>query len=209
MSTGRPASSDRQFRRRLGVSGLTLVELLVVMVIMVLLAGVTAPSMVVAHREARIRAAARQVLSRLHYARSRAVSSRTTTRFNVRGPEAGAAEPAVLWVSTQKDDQRTQEPTFETDTTPSGRARALPQGIRLEIVKKQNEQLPPTQATGDDEDLVTLTFWRNGQTEDALLVLSDAQTQQRYVRLNALTGRPKLMDEEDLAKDELGKELAR
>jgi type II secretory pathway pseudopilin PulG len=194
---------------------LTLIELMVVMVIMVLMTAVTAPSMVVAYREARIRSATRQVVARLNYGRSRAVTSRTTTRFNARQSDETGRAPIVVWVTVQKEGDpnaastTTAEPSFEEDTTPSGRLRELPAGVTLTLLKKESQApaLPDVAPEEEEEESVdTVTFWRNGQTEDALLVLSDPEGKKRYVRLEALTGRTKLLAEEELADDTLVQE---
>jgi len=196
---------------------LTLIELMVVMVIMVLMTGVTAPSMVTAYREARIRSATRQVLARLNYGRSRAVTSRTTTRFNARRSEDTGKTPIAVWVTVQEEgDPDTAstapaEPSFAEDSTPSGRLRELPAGVTLGLLKRESQEsalsnVAPEQET---EGVDTVTFWRNGQTEDARLVLSDPKGKKRCVRLEALTGRTRLLTEEELADDALVQEYLR
>ncbi len=193
---------------------MTLIELMVVMVIMVLMTAVATPSMVVAYREARIRSATRQVIARLNYGRSRAVTSRTTTRFNARQSDETGKVPVVVWVTVQKEGDPSAAsmapavPSFEEDTTPSGRLRELPTGVTLTLLKKESQEpaLPAVASEEEEEGVDTVTFWRNGQTEDALLVLSDPEAKKRYVRLEALTGRTKLLAEEELADDALVQE---
>lgn len=186
------------------------------MVIMTVMAALAAPSMVVSFREARIRSATRQVLSLLHYARSRAVASRTVARVNVRVPEGGA-ETLTLWVSVQRESETDGELTFEEDTTPSGRLRELPGGILVEIAKPEaatetKEPLPfMTAAPEEEEGVTSLSFWRNGQTEDAIIQLTDnfegRTPKKRYIRLEALLGAPSLLTAEELADDALAQEL--
>jgi len=202
LSTGRRRNGER-FRRS-HQAGLTLIELMVVMAIMVLLASVTAPTMVAAHREARIRSAARLVLSGLSYARSRAVSSGTTTRFNVRQPRTTGPAPPTVWVSVLEQEPDSATTRFKEESTPSGRVRALPEGVALEVAKEASDQSAYTEPVGDEEEGVSyLTFWRNGQTVNALLTLTVDRSRRRYIRLEALTGRARLVDEENLTAEEL------
>lgn len=204
LSTGRHSNGDRSGRRC--STGLTLIELMVVMVLMVLLAGVTAPSLVAAHREGRIRAATRQVLARLRYARSRAVTSGVTTRFNVKQPDNPGQQsgpPPQTWISVLTTDSATGESKFEVETTPAGRPRSLPKGVSLDLNKEPTDQSTFSQPPFDEEEGVDyVTFWRNGQTVNALLVLTDDVSGQRIVRLHGVTGRAELVDEADLTDQE-------
>ena len=200
-------------RSRARTRGLTLIELLVVMVIMTLMAAAAVPSMVAAFREARIRSATRQVVSLLHYARSRAVTSRSVARFNLKQPEDELNPRPLAWVSVQEANEETGESEFVADTKPSGRLRQLPEGITLEVVKRESEEQTPAESEDPEteEGVSFITFWRNGQTQDAVIQLVDEykrRTQKtRYIRLEAIMGRPKLISEKELAKDELADEL--
>jgi len=188
--------------------GLTLIELLVVMAIMTVLAAVTAPSLAVAFREARLRSATRQLIALLTYTRSRAVVGGATTRANFVKPEQlEEADQQTVWV-TRETQSEAGEVVYAEDTSPSGRARYLPVGVLVEVTKSEAPaSAVETPAAEEDETVATVSFRRNGQTEEALLRISGSAGQLRYVRLEALTGRARLLSDEELAGDELGQQL--
>jgi len=189
--------------------GFTLIELMVVMTILVMLAALTAPAFVRQYHEAKLRAAARDIVSLMQYARSQAVVEGTTYRLNVGGDR--------LWVSyydteTEQDPNRRDatQPAFVPDESVLGASRALPEGIVIRELQLGDESL----AQLSDEALETLdsqrsqlneegtpyiSFTPSGTTDGARILLENEYESRLVVTLDAITGRTQVLEEDEVA----------
>jgi len=100
--------------------GFTLIELMVVLTILVLLAGLMAPSFVRQYHEAKLKSAARDVVGLMQYARSQAVVEGTTYRLNI---DREGGRVWITYYDTQSEEAQEQEPRFVEDETVLGASR--------------------------------------------------------------------------------------
>ncbi len=171
-------------------AGLTLIELVVVMTLLVLLAFIAAPSFVNTAKRAQVRTGAQQVLAVLRYARAKAVSlgrpvlvafDREQNTFRVLLPAdlieervAVTSQPLPTAVTgtielTDEDWWQLAGERIETldvnqfaeDPSPMGRERRLPDGVTIASLRDLDT----------NEELNLLAFYPDGTASGVLIVL--------------------------------------
>jgi type IV fimbrial biogenesis protein FimT len=151
--------------------GFTLVELMVVMVILVIVMSVAAPSFVQLHREASIRSASRIVLATLNYARNIAASRAVQTRVYF------DTEEKTFWIeSLQTDEEGRAE--FAPERTSLGQGNRLVRQIQLAV-----------QTENDDDKGIYVTFYPDGHADACRVDLKDDYGRQKSIAVETMTGR--------------------
>lgn len=169
-----------------GRNGFTIIELMVVLVIIALMTGTVVVAMGPALRDAKMRSACRIVASSLNYARSHAVTTGMTTR--VVFDRGRSVEVEVI---QENPDTGTEE--IISVTTSSGRRHGFPDGVEVSGIIK-------TDTVEEDENWVEFT--KLGQAEDAIIELTDADKQKRYVVIDPITGRCRVQTSEDIEQEQ-------
>ncbi len=168
-------------------AGLTLIELVVVMTLLVLLAFIAAPSFVNTAKRAQVRTGAQQVLAVLRYARAKAVSlgrpvlvafDREQNTFRVLLPADVVEEQTVAtlpstargtieltdedwWQLAGERIETLDVNQFAEDPSPMGRERRLPDGVTLASLRDLDT----------NEELNLLAFYPDGTASGVLIVL--------------------------------------
>jgi len=170
--------------------GLTLIELVVVMTLLVLLAFIAAPSFVNTTKSAQVRTAAQQIVALLRYARAKALSlgrpvlvsfDREQNMVGVLLPSdvvesnltASSQSPTPIpqleltdedWRKLSGERLEVLDPEqFVPDPSPMGRERKLPEGVQVESIQDID--------TG--EELNLLAFYPDGTASGAEIVVSN------------------------------------
>ena len=171
--------------------GLTLLELVVVMTLLVLLAFIAMPSFLGATRSAQLRTAAQQLLAVFRYARAKAIAlgrpvlvefNRSERRVRVLLPveivqnQLTPTTPSVGGQSSASDGEPSDEEwwqlsgerletlnpdAFAPDPSPMGKERTLPEGVEIASVTDLT--------TGDELHLVA--FYPDGSASGVRIVL--------------------------------------
>lgn len=192
-----------------GGGGFTLVELMVVLTILLLLAGLTAPSFVRQHYEAKLRAAARDLVALMQYARSQAVVEGTTYRLNI------DRDGGRVWITYYQDESAEtagDEPRYVQDESVLGASRRLPEGVTIrelqlgdealaQLSDEALEEINALQAQLNEEGTPFIAFGPRGTTDGARILLENDYGDRLAVSLDAITGRARV-----LAEDEIGEE---
>lgn len=174
------------------VRGFTVAELMVVMVIMVLLAGLATPRFVASMHSERLRTAGRTVVSMVQLARSRSVSEGRITRLDF-DYEAGrlTVYRYVQDVQTARDGQsrqgQAQEPYWEAMMDNLGQPRDLPTGITIRYV---GDDLSMGQASRMSE----LVFRPDGSADEAYVVLEGYEGEILVVEVDDIRFMPRVLD---------------
>ncbi len=193
--------------------GFTLVELMVVLTILVLLAGLTAPSFVRQYHEAKLRAAARDLVGLMQYARSQAVVESTTYRLNI------DRDGGRVWITyydtgtgtgtaTATGRGQEQEPRFVEDDSVLGASRKLPDGVTIREVQLGDEALAQLsdealqdvnalQSQLNEEGTPYVAFQPSGTSDGARVLLENDYQDQLAVSVDAITGRTQVVEEDD------------
>lgn len=176
-----------QIGHRKNSRGFTLIEMMVVMVVMVLIAGIVAVSLGATLEDARLRAGARSVVAMCRYARSYAVTHHADTRVVFDIEKRGFS---VQIPNTEEG----SEGEWRVLTTPAGRFRILPDGVEITGVERADEQEAADQQESVDEENTVITFTALGQAENLNLTLKNKQNKQLIITLDAVTGRCEITD---------------
>lgn len=185
--------------------GVTLVELMVALVIMVLLSSLVMVAIGPALADARLRTGVRVVLAQLQYARSYAVTKHTETAVLFDKQSRGTSVVTHTLNTDSTDGTTSTTSTDSTDNwqtvaTQEGAFRALPAGMVITDITRA-----ATAAAGDTPDTATatnndeterVTFTALGQGEDVSITLQDAQGKQRIIVVDAMTGRCEVTSEQ-------------
>jgi len=198
-------------------NGLTLIELVVVMTLLVLLAFIAAPSFVSVTKSAQVRTAAREIVAVLRYARAKALSlghpvlvsfDREQRTVSVLLPSdvvqrrLTVSEQAISlggeidltdedWWKLSGERLETLEPEqFATDPSPMGRERTLPEGVEVKSIRDLD--------TGEELNLIA--FYPDGTASGAEIVVANEKLA-IVLEIAPLTGSIQL---QELSLDELG-----
>ncbi|MBD3175344.1 MAG: prepilin-type N-terminal cleavage/methylation domain-containing protein [Armatimonadia bacterium] len=171
--------------------GFTITELMVVMVIMVLLAGLAVPQFVGSMRAERLRTAGRMVVSTAELARSRAVSEARLTRL-----EFDYENGRLTVYRYLQDAEQEQEPYWEPMTDNLAQARELPGGITIEYVGDDPDMSPA-------ERVEELIFRPDGSSDQAFIVLEGYDEEILVVEVDDIRFMPRVLDVS--SRDELNR----
>lgn len=199
-SVGKPQPSSR---------GFTVTELMVVMVIMTLLAGLAVPNFARSLESERLRLGGRMVIGMMELARSRAIAGHVHTRLvldrqegrvsleSLSQPTSGSQSGS----STLSAEQSVA--TWEEMTDNLAQARALPNGVTVASVTKAEQSVGNTMAAveTEDADQDTVLFRPDGTSESVLVTLDGAREDDRLViQLEKAKLMPRVLDLEEVEK---------
>ncbi|MER3502026.1 MAG: hypothetical protein C4295_11260 [Candidatus Fervidibacterota bacterium] len=191
--------------------GLTLIELVVVMTLLVLLAFIAVPSFVNTAKVAQVRTAAQQLVTTLRYARAKALAlgrpvlvafdrkQRTLSVLLPADVVEQLAETAQRLSSEAQTDLTDEDwwrlagerlealdlNEFVVDPSPMGRKRTLPEGVEISSIRDPD--------TGDELNLVA--FYPDGTASGAVVVLSGERLI-IAVEIAPLTGTVRVQEQE-------------
>jgi Tfp pilus assembly protein FimT len=180
---------------------------MVVLTILVLLAGLTAPSFVRQYHGAKLRSAARDLVGLMQYARSQAVVEGTTYRLNVDQP---GGRVWITYYDTQTADAEGEEPEFVEDETVLGASRKMPEGIEIRELQLGDEALAQLsddaleeirnlQAQLNDEGTPYVSFAPSGTSDGARVLLENEYGDRLAVAVDAITGRTEVLEDDEIA----------
>jgi len=152
---------------------------MVVLVIIVIMSAVVVVSVQPILRDAKMRAGCRMVASTLNYARSHAVTTNSATRVIFDQGQNVEVDISV--------DDGSGGKQLTPLTTEAGRRYSLPEGIQVTRVAKP----------GDAQEENGLEFSRLGQSDEAVIELTDERGQKRYVAVDPITGRCRIRTYEE------------
>jgi prepilin-type N-terminal cleavage/methylation domain-containing protein len=198
-------------------NGLTLIELVVVMTLLVLLAFVAAPSFVSVTKSAQLRTATREIVAVLRYARAKALSlgrpvlvsfdreQRTVSvllptnviqrRSAISGQTTLLGSEIELtdedwWKLSGERLETLDSEQFAVDPSPMGRERTLPEGVEIESIRDLD--------TGEELNLIA--FYPDGTSSGAEIIVANEKLAV-VLEIAPLTGSIQL---QELSPDELG-----
>jgi type II secretion system protein H len=167
-------------------SGFTLIELMVVVVVMAILAGAVAPSIVSATRRTGLDATARKLADLLDFACAAAVARRQPVTVNL------DAERHVCWAVTWAP----RLPWLAESETPEERTLVqleLPERIGVALVRDFGQEQP--QQAGQAWE--TIRFAPDGTAEDVDVELRDDRENVKTIRVLFATGEVRMVEPED------------
>jgi len=201
-------------------AGFTIAELLVVMVMIAVLAGMAMPSFMGGLREERLRSGCRNLVSVCRVARSRAVTRARPVRVMTdsqkhvysllefmdpdeeaerRGQELESSAPGL-----------TSEPTREWAPVRShlGRERRLPTGITFSYLGGRPDQEDSERQSARDEEIGTtrdqgtdwVEFYPDGTAEDTYIELTNTVDNTLWVHVDPITGIPQILTKEEISR---------
>jgi len=202
---GRRSDTESMTVRR----GFTLIELMVVLTILVLLAGLTAPSFVRQYHEAKLKSAARDMVGLMQYARSEAVVEGTTYRLNI---DRDGGRVWITYYDTQSEETQEEEPRYVEDETVLGASRKMPEGVTIREVQLGDEALAQLsddaleeinalRAQLNEEGTPYVAFTPAGTSDGARVLLENEYEDRLAVSLDAITGRTQVLEEDEIEAD--------
>ncbi|MBM3471882.1 MAG: type II secretion system protein GspH [Armatimonadetes bacterium] len=191
-------------------SGFTLIELMVVLTILILLAGLVAPSFVRQYHEAKLRSTVRDLVALMQYARSQAVVEGTTYRLNI---DRDGGRVWVTYYESASQNTSDEEPRFVEDETILGAARQLPEGVTILEVQLGDEALAQLSEEAldqinalsnrlNEEGTPFIAFAPSGTTDGARILLENDYEDRLAVALDAITGRTQVLEEDEFAPED-------
>ena len=176
---------------------------MVVLTILVLLAGLTAPSFVRQYHEARLRSSARDLVGLMQYARSQAVVEGTTYRLNV---DRDGGRVWITYYDTETAEAEDEEPKFVEDESVLGASRKMPGGVTIRELQLGDEALAQLsdealaeienlQAQLNEEGTPYIAFSPSGTSDGARILLENEYEDQLAVAVDAITGRTEVREE--------------
>ena len=179
--------------RRRQPAGFTLTELIVVMVIMVIAAGIVLPTFMRQLEYARLSSAARRLLSCARYTRSQAVIRNVPYRLNI------DEEGRRYWITFHDADRaELGEEPFRTDTSTLGLVKELPEDVTFEqiVIGDERREADGSAAEQVNEDGSIFVECRPDGTSDGLqILLKNAEDERLAIRVDATTGRAEIAEE--------------
>ncbi|MGD8238551.1 MAG: GspH/FimT family pseudopilin [Armatimonadota bacterium] len=177
-------------------------ELMVVLVILVLAAGLVLPRFAAAHSRAALKTGAREVVTTLGYARSQATAEGRSYRVEI-DPRSG--EFATTCFRPEEDSQDSYVPHVGVM---SG-TMTLPAGVSFTRVAVGEDaggvQAPGSTARTDTSGTVRIQFSPDGTVDQAVIVIANEDGDELALLLDQLTGRPRVLETEEA--EELRSEL--
>ena len=166
-----------------GKKGFTLVEIMVVLVIISVLAGMIVPHMSGRTTAAKLRASARRLLVAARYARDFAATRRRKCRLVIDTKEQ-------QYVLTCQQDPEHEPDLFAPLKTALGRAERLADGLTFSRVRIEPRHQPDTQQSKFPD---CITFEPTGQADAAVLEITDGRNTYS-VLIAPQTGSAKLIE---------------
>jgi prepilin-type N-terminal cleavage/methylation domain-containing protein len=193
--------------------GFTVTELLVVMVIMTMLAGLAVPNFARSLETERLRAGGRLAVSMIQLARSRAITGHAHTRLlldrqqnQLRITQLVQPQQNEMVSLTATSDQ----PTWEELRDNLAQARALPGGVKIVYVGNVGAQANSrsSNATSSSSSVLdrdvpgseSLLFRPDGTADDAIVVLEGARSEQLGISIDRIKLTPRILEPEELQR---------
>lgn len=167
--------------RRLARAGFTLIEIMVVVIILGIIAGVMIPNLGGSIDSTRLETASGRIAELLDYCYNAAVA--TGRVHGVIFSPDGRQYKVVVETPPDAENPESDQPTLEPVKLPGMIESPLPDGIKLAEAAAFEEDLLTT-----EEGEVRVLFFPDGTTEFANLTLSDDKGAKRVVKLNGLSG---------------------
>ncbi len=162
--------------------GVTLLELIMVMVLLFIIAGITVPYLAAGLPDAQIRSGANQVYAALHVGRNEAATYGFRTRFIV-------DQEKRTW-RLLKEPKPFSEPDEFSPVGPNWVTTMLPEGVSFSELEGFEE--------GEEEEEFLLEFQSDGSlSESARVVLTNEDGDSRTLEISAATGRVVFVEEEE------------
>jgi len=163
--------------------GLTLLELLVVLVLIGVISGLLAPRIGNSVRNTTLKSASQKVAASLRYVRSRAVSEKATymVQFDF--------EQARLSILTEKeppDAKERKDPGNRTEKSARARSYELPEGVHLEKAVLGNGEV--------HSGLFRVLFFPNGGSSGGKVVLRNDGGRRCEIKIDFITGVVRITD---------------
>jgi len=193
-----------------------MIEMIVVLIMLAILAGLAFPSFIGGLREERLRSSARDVVSVLRIARSRAVHHANPVRVNVDLDEG-------RFYVTEFHDDREEEALYGQDTrqvygsefeerqwvpveTRMARDRVLPEEIEIvymgappDVEDNERDQRRQDEL-GDVLDMDYVELYPDGTAEETYIVLTNSIGSRIAIRIDDILGEPSVLPEEEAAR---------
>jgi len=174
-------------------AGFTLTELIVVLVVITLIAGLVAPTFIHQLEYARLTSGCRQIVSYMRYARSQAILRGVPYRLNMddRGQR--------YWI-TVYDEEETEDlaEPFRPDSSNLGARDSLPEGVTIEELLIGDELAGPgaeLEAPVSAEGYPVIEFRPDGTCDGARMLLKNNNEERLAIFLDAATGRAEIAEE--------------
>ena len=194
-----PATRVPGPRPRLSRRGHTLAELMLVLAILVLFAGIVAPKVANSIMRAKLDSAFDAVRTDLVYTRDRAVGTGIRHQF--------VLDPSSLDIVVQAYHPEEQMGATPTSTANNSQQADLPlkdhlsseiRVARWEIAPLGSDPSRPTTQFGQQGGATPLVFYPEGNGDSATLVLEDEAGRQRGLQVNGFTGEIRELSPEEL-----------
>jgi type II secretory pathway pseudopilin PulG len=169
----------------------TLPELLIVLTILVLFAAVATPRFVQSLSRSRLDAAVQAARSGLDFARARAVAT------GLRHQVAVDAETGEILVQPFRPERLDSPVASQAQPDVALRDR-LPEQVR--VAAWSVSPLGYDQSASAAQDAIPLTFYPEGNSDGALLILEDEEGERRGVRVEPLTGEVRELTPEEMPR---------
>ena len=160
--------------------GLTLIELLAVMAIIVVTVGLVVPSFISVLAGRRLRSGARDLLAQCRYARDLAVRKRSYARVTL--DQANKVHGVSLLVT----DATTKQKDWQLVSDSLGGPHALPTGVTIDRV-----------ISSDPSGEAVVSFFPDGRGQDFYVALKDADNRRLGVHVAGTTGTCEVLSPED------------
>lgn len=167
----------------------TLMELLVVLSLLSLAAGIVAPRFLASWDSAQLNAAASAMRNDFAFAKARAASTGLRHLVQV---DSNTGE---LQVQPFRAEELTQGATAQTQSLPVLQD-TMPD--RVKVLQWRVEPFGYTDANSTQADTSVLTFYPEGRSDNALLVLESAGGQQRGVQVDGYTGEVRELNAQEI-----------
>ncbi|MFQ5810304.1 MAG: GspH/FimT family pseudopilin [Armatimonadota bacterium] len=169
-------------------------ELMVVLVILVLAAGLVLPRFAAAHSRAALKTGARDVITTLGYARSQATAEGRSYRVEI---DSGSGQFATTCFDPE---QNPEEPYVPHVGVLSG-TMTLPSGVSFARVAVGEDaggvQAPGSTTRTDTSGTVRIQFSPDGTVDQTVIVLVNDDGDELTLLLDQLTGRTRVLEPEE------------
>jgi len=149
--------------KRDNFAGFTLIELVLVLVVIAVMAGMVAPRLSGFSRARKPGDVAQTIVSLAHYARSQAIADSEVCRLNI------DSKNGTFWVSKEQSGSTSPGavPAEKSIGSNLGDVHRVPDGLTVKFFSATPDAMPPSQ----DVDLIY--FYADGRTDPGSIVVTD------------------------------------
>jgi type IV fimbrial biogenesis protein FimT len=191
--------------RRARFPGRTLMELLVILMILGLAAGLVVPRFAGASSQAALKAGARDVITAIGYARNQAASEGRSYRIEV-DPSSGELQTLCF------DPEQDSEEPYVPHVGILGGTMTLPAGVSFGRVAVGEDaggtEVRGRSAVADTSGKVTIQFSPDGTVDQTIIVIANEDGEELTLSVDQFTGRARVLglQEAEELRDDLGLE---